>query len=279
MNVSLFKRLAEAHPEAVACLNSQYRMNEEVMSLSNQLIYDNRLLCGNEMVANGRINLPSQHLFLEQFNQSTLHCELSRVKSVHYSWTVKQSENAEGNGSFSWLTYCLDPNNCVVFLDTDTVVAHGIESSTDQVILTNEELTISDDRTSCSNSHGLINPLEILVIKLILDSLEICGVDLTGVGVVTPYRAQVRALESALRMRNVWQHNGHKSQRLSAMPVVSTVDKFQGRDMDIIIFSTVRCNPHGLVRIILILIIVTTHESCPFRSVIFFVIGEESMWQ
>jgi DNA replication ATP-dependent helicase Dna2 len=239
MNVSLFKRLAEAHPEAVVCLNSQYRMNEEVMSLSNQLIYDNRLMCGSERVARGRIALPSQHLFFDQINQSTLRCQRSRVKRVHYSWTVKRLPTQESDQSFQWLRTCLDPDNCVVFLDTDTAVAQGMDQT-----ITNEELTLSDDL----NSGGIINPLEILVIQLLLNSFELCGVDLKGVGVVTPYRAQVRSLESALRVTNIWEVSGSGSEQLSTIPVISTVDKFQGRDMDIIIFSTVRCNGHGLVR-------------------------------
>lgn len=50
-DVSLFRRLCEAHPAAVADLALQYRMNADIMALSNELVYDGRLRCGSEEVA------------------------------------------------------------------------------------------------------------------------------------------------------------------------------------------------------------------------------------
>ncbi|KZV80237.1 Dna2-domain-containing protein [Exidia glandulosa HHB12029] len=50
-DTSLFKRLCEAHPESVADLALQYRMNSDIMSLSNELVYGGRLKCGSEEVA------------------------------------------------------------------------------------------------------------------------------------------------------------------------------------------------------------------------------------
>lgn len=58
LDVSLFKRLSDAHPSAVVPLSSQYRMNEEIMLLSNKLIYDDRLRCGNEAIAKQALQLP-----------------------------------------------------------------------------------------------------------------------------------------------------------------------------------------------------------------------------
>jgi DNA replication ATP-dependent helicase Dna2 len=51
MEESLFKRLCEAHPDAVTTLHHQYRMNQDIMSLSNTIIYDGRLRCGSLTVA------------------------------------------------------------------------------------------------------------------------------------------------------------------------------------------------------------------------------------
>jgi DNA replication ATP-dependent helicase Dna2 len=42
--------LSEAHPESVVDLSMQYRMNEDIMCLSNELIYEGRLKCGSEEV-------------------------------------------------------------------------------------------------------------------------------------------------------------------------------------------------------------------------------------
>ena len=59
LDISLFKLLSDAHPEAVVCLEHQYRMCEEIMSLSNMLIYDGRLKCGNEAIARRTLTLPN----------------------------------------------------------------------------------------------------------------------------------------------------------------------------------------------------------------------------
>ena len=52
LDVSLFKLLSDHHTAAVVDLSYQYRMNADIMSLSNTLIYNNRLKCGTESVAN-----------------------------------------------------------------------------------------------------------------------------------------------------------------------------------------------------------------------------------
>lgn len=59
LDVSLFRMLSEAHPAAVVDLSHQYRMNEDIMLLSNHLIYENRLQCGSEEVRHQALSLPS----------------------------------------------------------------------------------------------------------------------------------------------------------------------------------------------------------------------------
>lgn len=51
--------LSEAHPTAVVDLSHQYRMNEDIMLLSNHLIYENRLQCGSESVKHQALTLPA----------------------------------------------------------------------------------------------------------------------------------------------------------------------------------------------------------------------------
>ena len=70
LDVSLFKRLSEAHPEAVVDLTEQYRMNEDIMLLSNRLIYSDRLRCGSEAVAKRSLRLPSVK-FLNRLHDTT----------------------------------------------------------------------------------------------------------------------------------------------------------------------------------------------------------------
>jgi DNA replication ATP-dependent helicase Dna2 len=56
MDESLFKRLCEAHPEAIIPLCYQYRMNQDIMSLSNYIVYNQRLQCGSFSVATNLLN-------------------------------------------------------------------------------------------------------------------------------------------------------------------------------------------------------------------------------
>ncbi|KAF3570204.1 hypothetical protein F2Q69_00063658 [Brassica cretica] len=55
MGISLFRRLSEAHPQAISMLQNQYRMCRGIMELSNALIYGDRLCCGSAEVANATL--------------------------------------------------------------------------------------------------------------------------------------------------------------------------------------------------------------------------------
>ena len=49
------ERLAKAHPHCVTELTHQYRMNEQIQVLPNTLIYDQKLRCGTQGVAERRL--------------------------------------------------------------------------------------------------------------------------------------------------------------------------------------------------------------------------------
>lgn len=94
MDVSLFKRLCEAHPQAVVTLDHQYRMNQEIMALANAVVYDERLRCGTAGVASGRLDLS----------------DLAAAQALPLP---------------PWLRVALDPASPVVFFDTDSVRLAG----------------------------------------------------------------------------------------------------------------------------------------------------------
>ena len=94
LSESLFKILCEAHPSAVIELRRQYRMCADIMSLPNELVYDRRLVCGSEEVANQELNLP----------------QLSLI----------DKENA--------YYFCIDPKNHVLFLNTDCLGEKSYET-------------------------------------------------------------------------------------------------------------------------------------------------------
>ncbi|XP_027350618.1 DNA replication ATP-dependent helicase/nuclease DNA2 [Abrus precatorius] len=87
MGISLFCRLSEAHPEAILALQSQYRMCQGIMDLSNALIYGERLRCGSSEIANAKLEF------------SGLNCGLP------------------------WLEDVLNPRRPVIFIDTDKLPA------------------------------------------------------------------------------------------------------------------------------------------------------------
>lgn len=55
--ISLFEHLVNVYPSKVSMLRKQYRMNAEIMSLSNTLVYKGQLQCGNDQVRNWKIGL------------------------------------------------------------------------------------------------------------------------------------------------------------------------------------------------------------------------------
>ncbi|KAI0794807.1 DNA replication factor Dna2-domain-containing protein, partial [Abortiporus biennis] len=105
MDVSLFRRLSEAHPSSVVELTQQYRMNQDIMLLSNKLIYGDRLSCGSEAVANRSLLLPDGSSFL---------------KEMH----AKNDELRCGGTEGCWIQQLLDASCKAVFVDTDSVPAH-----------------------------------------------------------------------------------------------------------------------------------------------------------
>ncbi|XP_057980952.1 DNA replication ATP-dependent helicase/nuclease JHS1 [Malania oleifera] len=87
MGISLFCRLSEAHPNAISALQSQYRMCQGIMELSNALIYGNRLRCGSPEIENAKLKF-------------------------------------SGSSSNSlWLKKVLDPRRPVIFINTDKLPA------------------------------------------------------------------------------------------------------------------------------------------------------------
>merc|ERR1719487_1701292 len=66
------------------------------------------------------------------------------------------------------------------------------------------------------------------------------GLQLTDVGIVTPYGAQVRMIRRLLQRRNVGTMRDHGVE-------VASVDSYQGREKKVIIFSAVRSNSSGSI--------------------------------
>ena len=174
LDVSLFRLLSERHPHAMVYLTRQYRMNADIMALSNHLIYDGRLQCGSDAVADQSLSLP-----------------------------VPPSP---GLTASPWLHRVLDQTTKVLFLNTDTIPAH--ESRVGELVQ---------------------NVYEARIVSSIVRALLSSGVHASSVGVITPYRQQIKLLSSP---------------RLEGVEIM-TADRSQGRDKAVVVVSLVRASAAG----------------------------------
>lgn len=80
------------------------------------------------------------------------------------------------------------------------------------------------------------------VMDVVNSLLSTGDVDTTEIGIVTPYNGQVRLLSSLFD-----QAGGRESGQRYAGLEIKSVDGYQGREKDVIVFSTVRANDEGEV--------------------------------
>ncbi|KAL6069587.1 Tripartite DNA replication factor [Balamuthia mandrillaris] len=201
LGVSLFKHLSEKYPNAVVNLQYQYRMNADIMCLCNELIYNHQLKCGTMFVANS--SLAAKMPFYSSLPPP-------KQKKGH---TVPGSSQ-QYQQQQHWLSSVLDPLRRVIFLNTDDVPApEGVRG--------------------LENIPILSNKVEARLVYLLTDALLFCGVPPEDIGIISPYRSQLKTIRSLLQKINARVNNAIE---------MHTVDKFQGRDKDCVVISLVRSN-------------------------------------
>ncbi|KAL1306810.1 hypothetical protein AAFC00_005467 [Neodothiora populina] len=245
LDVSLFKLLSDSHPEAVVELGRQYRMCEDIMLLSNTLIYGGKLQCGAPAVAKRTLALPNFPRRLSRF-----HRDQSRpgdVTSAHGNSSSDYTSITQCKGvdsSSCWLAEILQPSRKVVFADTDTLLP-------------------TPPRDTASGSR-IINATEASLTIQLVFSLLSAGVPATEIGVITFYRSQLALLRQTAKAYAAGLDYGFASNggignssssrdaaaaanNISAWQSVEmhTCDKFQGRDKEVVIVSCVRSNETG----------------------------------
>ncbi|KIY67509.1 Dna2-domain-containing protein [Cylindrobasidium torrendii FP15055 ss-10] len=169
LDVSLFRRLADAHPAAVVELSSQYRMNEDIMHLSNRLIYSDRLKCGSEEVARKALHLPS-HAFLDSLHGDKIAC------------------HSKG----CWLRHLMSESCKAVFVDTD--LASAPDSRVGDLVQNEGEASLVAQTVNTLLRSGL-KPDQIGVISLYRQQLKVIGQKLNhpeGLEMLTADRSQGR---------------------------------------------------------------------------------------
>ncbi|PNS19935.1 DNA replication ATP-dependent helicase/nuclease dna2 [Sphaceloma murrayae] len=163
LDISLFKLLSDRRPESVANLEHQYRMAEEIMHLSNTLIYGGRLKCGNDAVAKRTLVVP-QPTALSRFHDQTL--SSNQTSPTLHTPPLRCS-----------LRDLLSPDRKVVFANTDAL-SHAHES------LAGSRIT---------------NPYEASVLHLIASALLAQGINPTQIGIITFYRSQLSLLRQMVK--------------------------------------------------------------------------------
>jgi DNA replication ATP-dependent helicase Dna2 len=196
-------------------------MNQDVNYLCNRLVYGNQLRCGTARVA-----------------QQALHLTHPTAVPQH-----------------SWLADALQPHRRVVFLDTDAINSGASLESNGNV---NGNGNGSSSSSGKSLSGTLVNTTESGIVVALVAALSVCGCDLSEVGVICPYKSQVRLLRTALDDSSKYYRSSgssgsssgsasSSSQAAAAGVELNTADKYQGRDKSVIIVSLVRSNTAGQV--------------------------------
>lgn len=164
LDISLFRQLSEEQPGSVVALGRQYRMCEEIMSLSNELIYHGQLRCGNDSVAIRELEIPN-HKGLEAFHTSDTICS--------------------GKGDPCWLEHATSKTNKVVFANTDPLGQKAMES-----------LIAGGGKT-------ITNSLEATLAAQLVLSLLAQGVPAAEIGVITLYRSQLALIRQLFRKAGI----------------------------------------------------------------------------
>lgn len=166
LDISLFKHLSDMHPSSVVYLEHQYRMCEDVMALSNNLIYNGRLKCGSQEVADRHISIP----------------DMDGLKNLHYCpSTLSRSAKNICFGSVlgrCWIRDLLDPSTRVSFINTDSLLPASREEA---------------------KGNRIVNLTEASVCTQLVESLLSVGVPSSSIGVMTHYRSQLALLKHGLR--------------------------------------------------------------------------------
>jgi DNA replication ATP-dependent helicase Dna2 len=88
-----------------------------------------------------------------------------------------------------------------------------------------------------SGTNGTVNSTEASIVQQIVKALVLCGLAESDIGVIVPFRAQLRLLNSYSAFSR-WKEAGLE---------LSTIDSYQGRDKLVIIISFTRSNTKGRV--------------------------------
>lgn len=169
LDVSLFKLLSEAHPDSVVNLAHQYRMCEDIMTLSNTLIYNGQLRCGTEELKKRKIHIPHMNALVQKHYDA-----LSIMKAG-----TPRSFCPRSGPMQCWLYDLIDSEARVRFVNTDTIHPAVREEA---------------------QGKRIVNSAEVRIVSQLVESLLAVGIPASEIGVMTHYRAQLFMLKDKLKV-------------------------------------------------------------------------------
>ncbi|KAI5296083.1 Tripartite DNA replication factor [Ascosphaera acerosa] len=168
LDVSLFRYLCDRQPQSVVYLEHQYRMCEEVMLLSNHLIYNNHLKCGTPAIAAAQLRIPN----LPALGK----------RHVLRAGTIQSTGGAMGCPGFDsgrcWLRDLLDPSVHARLVNTDSLRPPALEDA---------------------KGSRIVNEVEAAIVAQLVRALVTVGIAPAEIGVVTLYRSQLALLKTLLQ--------------------------------------------------------------------------------
>ena len=115
-------------------------------------------------------------------------------------------------------------------------------------------LFIHHDNWEVAKDRSRANIEEIRIVIAILEDLLLSNPEMRGkdIGIIAPYVAQIKMLESTLKTDLDWEDRfrerlGDRRALQMKEVEIKTVDGFEGREKEVIIFSTVRNNSYGQI--------------------------------
>ncbi|EJD05682.1 Dna2-domain-containing protein [Fomitiporia mediterranea MF3/22] len=164
-DVSLFRRLSSAHPTAVVDLTYQYRMNANIMLLSNKLIYSDRLKCGSAEIADQSLVIPN---------------------------AVEHGRSCSTNDSSCWIQTIIDESCKAIFVDTDALPA--LDSRVGDLVQNEVEASLVQQLTLALLNGG-VREEQIGIISLYRQQIKLLSrllLDNKGIEILTADRSQGR---------------------------------------------------------------------------------------
>lgn len=224
LSTSLFQRLKRifSKTDRFIAFSQQYRMNKVISDFASESFY------------NGMLN-PAKAI-----GQKNLKDFFDNLKISFYQEIETRSKQRKKNIIEDIFRFTFDSNKSMIFLDTKSLKA--FDSSTENQF---------DDLSSKFNEieAEFISMLLVLFINYVNYSIQSANLKdeeevfitiLKNIGIITPYRAQVRLIRN--KIVDKFKNNLNLLQLIKNNLIIDTVDRFQGNEAEIIIISIVDSN-------------------------------------